>query len=141
MAEQLARGAGIRKTWQESARMKLLLGEDAVLDFTLGNPTAASPPEWTAALRRAAADGTPGVQRYVDNAGIAEVRRRVAAHVEADSGVAVTAAHVVMSCGAAGGLNVVLKALLDPGDEVVALSPFFPEYEHYADNHGGRLRL
>ena len=141
MAEQLARGSGIRQTWEECARMKAQLGEDAVCDFTLGNPIAPPPPEWSSALRQAVAEDAPGAHRYMDNAGHAEVRRRVAAHVEAESGTAVPASHVLMSCGAAGGLNVVLKALLDPGDEVITLAPFFPEYPFYVDNHGGRLSV
>jgi aspartate aminotransferase len=139
MAEQLARGSGIRKTWEECARMKAQFGEDAVCDFTLGNPIAPPPPGWSSALREAVAEDAPGAHRYMDNAGHGEVRRRVASYVQADSGIAVPASNVLMSCGAAGGLNVVLKALLDPGDEVITLAPFFPEYPFYVDNHGGRL--
>jgi aspartate aminotransferase len=77
----------------------------------------------------------------MDNAGFVQVRERIAEHFQQQYGVPANAAQVVMSCGAAGGLNVVLKAVLDPADEVISFSPYFPEYLFYVDNHGGILRL
>jgi aspartate aminotransferase len=133
--------SSIRQMFEEAAKLKERLGEQAVFDFSLGNPVAPPPPEFTESLRHAVSDSPPGAHRYMNNAGYPEVRAAVAVHFQREYGVAMTAAQVVMCCGAAGGLNVVLKALLDPGDEVIALSPYFPEYPFYADNHGGVLRL
>ena len=79
----------------------------------------------------------PGMHRYMNNAGYAETRAAVAAKLSKDSGLEVTAGHVIMTCGAGGALNVVLKTILNPGEEVIILAPFFVEYKFYIDNHGG----
>jgi aspartate aminotransferase len=75
------------------------------------------------------------------NAGYPEVRERIAARLAARSGVPYTAADILMTTGAAGAINTLLKAILDPGDEVLVLSPYFPEYRFYIENHGGRMVL
>jgi aspartate aminotransferase len=141
MAEHLANSSWIRRMFDAAAVLKAQRGEGAVFDFSLGNPVAAPPPEFLASLRNAVSEPPAGAHRYMTTAGYPDVRAAVARHVEQDYGLAITADHIVMSCGAAGGLNVALKALLDPGDEALAFSPYFPEYPFYADNHGGTLRL
>jgi len=73
----------------------------------------------------------------MSNSGYGDVRARVAAYLQKEQGVPVSADNIVMSCGAAGGLNVVLKTLLNPGEEVIVFAPFFVEYLYYIDNHGG----
>jgi len=78
------------------------------------------------------------LHRYMPNAGDPATRQALAAFLTRTHGVSFTEEQVVMTCGAAGALNVVLKALLDPGDEVVILAPYFPEYLFYVDNHGGK---
>jgi len=137
MAAQLEKASWIRQMFEEGTRLKAKFGDDQVCDFTLGNPNAAPPPSFADGLRSVAAADTPAAHRYMTNAGLPEARRAVAERVGADHGVTLTERHVVMSCGAAGGLNVVLKVILDPGDEVIVLAPYFPEYMAYADNHGG----
>jgi aspartate aminotransferase len=77
------------------------------------------------------------MHRYMNNAGYAETRIAVAAKLTKDSGLDITADHVIMTCGAGGALNVVLKTILNPGEEVIILAPFFVEYKFYIDNHGG----
>jgi aspartate aminotransferase len=77
------------------------------------------------------------MHRYMNNAGYPETRAAVAAKLSADSGLPVKAEHIIMTCGAGGALNVVLKAILNPGEEVLILAPFFVEYKFYIDNHGG----
>jgi aspartate aminotransferase len=74
------------------------------------------------------------------NAGLPETRDAIAARTAADQGVPLEGSHVVVTCGAAGALNIVFKALLDPGDEVLVSSPYFVEYGFIADNHGGVLK-
>ena len=81
------------------------------------------------------------MHRYMSNAGYEETRAAVAAELGTETGLDFTAGEVVMTCGAGGALNVVLKTLLDPGDEVVIFAPYFVEYRFYADNHGGTCRV
>jgi len=125
--------------FEEGLELKRQYGADQVFDFSLGNPVLEPPPQVADELRRLAAQPPAGLHRYMPNAGHPEVRARVAAYLAEDTGAALQADDIFMTCGAGGGLNIVLKALLDPGDEVVALAPFFPEYRFYAENHGGRL--
>jgi aspartate aminotransferase len=125
--------------FEEGNRLRALHGAGAVIDLSLGNPELDPPAAFHAALRAAVEeDGARrGLHRYMPNAGFAETRAAVAAHLGAQSGIPVEPDDVVMSCGAAGGINVVLKSLLEAGDEVIVLAPYFPEYEFYIDNHGG----
>src|SRR5207244_10661534 len=81
----------------------------------------------------------PHVHAYTPNAGPPRVRAVVAKRLQAATGLPYTANHVLMTVGAGAALNTVLKALLDPGDEVITVAPFFAEYTFYAENHGGRL--
>jgi len=126
----------IRRMFEEGARLKAIHGQDKVFDFSLGNPDV-PPPEKTlqcmAELSRTMFHG------YMPNAGYPDVRSTLAGHLSKIYGVGLTGDDIVMSCGAGGGLNVALKAMLDPGDEVMALAPYFVEYGFYVDNHGGRL--
>ena len=90
------------------------------------------------AMIEAAQDKTPGLHRYMPNAGLPDVRQAVAQTLSGEANVSLTANDLVMICGAAGGLNITLKTLLDPGDEVIVFAPYFVEYKFYADNHGGK---
>jgi aspartate aminotransferase len=123
--------------FEEGTRLKAVHGAHRVFDFSLGNPVLEPPPEVRAAFRAAIDDPAPGSHRYMPNAGFPWVRERVAAFLSDDFGVPITPDRVLMCVGAGGGLNVVLKSILDPGDEVVVLAPYFPEYQFYIDNHGG----
>lgn len=135
--EAMERASWIRRMFEDGARLKQEVGEDKVFDFSLGNPCLDPPPGYFEALRRTLEERHAGGYGYMPNAGYAETRAAVASSLREQRGTAVEPGDVVMTCGAAGGLNVVLKTLLNPGDEVVILSPFFPEYLFYVDNHGG----
>jgi aspartate aminotransferase len=135
VAGYLEKGSWIRKMFEEGARMKAQFGEEKVFDFSIGNPPEEPPREFSQEMRRLL--DVPGIHRYMSNAGFQEVRDAVARTVAKESGLPVTGEHVVMTTGAGGALNVALKALLDPGDEVIILAPFFVEYRFYVDNHGG----
>jgi len=135
----MERSSWIRRMFEEGARLKAEHGADNVYDFSLGNPILEPPPQVRAALQRLVADPTPGVHRYIPNPGLPAVRAHVAAQLAEATGLPYEAGHIVMTCGAAGAVNIALKALLNPGDEVVTLSPYFVEYDFYAANHGGRL--
>jgi len=129
----------IRKMFEEGIRMKQEVGEDNVFDFSLGNPILEPPESCQQALRDLAQNPPAGMHRYMSNAGVPEVRSSVAEYLSADTGHTLDANDVIMTCGAGGAMNVALKALLDPGDEVVVVAPCFPEYRFYSDNHGGKL--
>ncbi|MDP7556396.1 MAG: pyridoxal phosphate-dependent aminotransferase [Nitrospinaceae bacterium] len=138
VSEKLEMSSWIRKMFEEGLRMKQEHGADNVFDLSLGNPVVEPPAEVRQAIVSAANDSAAGLHRYMPNAGLADVREAVAKSLSAESGVELSADQIVMVCGAAGGLNITLKALLDPEEEVIAFSPFFVEYLFYSDNHGGK---
>jgi len=127
----------IRKMFEEGERMRRIHGNDSVYDFTLGNPNVEPPPEFEAEFRRLAEQPIPGMHRYMSNAGYEETRQAVAEVLAEKSGLAVTSRNVIMTCGASGALNVTLKTILNHGEEVIILTPYFVEYKFYIDNHGG----
>jgi aspartate aminotransferase len=127
----------IRKMFEEGARLKAEFGAENVFDFSLGNPDLPPPPEFQKTLVQLAENDSPGTHAYMPNGGYPFVREAVAARISSEQGVTLSVNEMLMTCGAAGGLNVTLKALLNPGDEVIILAPFFVEYKFYVDNHGG----
>ena len=137
--ENLQKASWIRRMFEEGARLKQERGADKVFDFTLGNPEIEPPPAVLAAARRVLDSPEPHLHAYMPNAGHPKVRAAVAARVAKATGLPYTANHIVMTVGAGAALNTVLKAVLDPGDEVITVAPFFVEYVYYAENHGGRL--
>jgi aspartate aminotransferase len=114
-------------------------GGGPVHDLSLGNPSLEPPKRFRAAVHALVDDDTPGRHRYMTNAGFPEVRAHVAALEAERFGLPIEADDITMTVGAAGGLNVVLRAVLDPGDEIAVPLPYFTEYDHYADNVGGKL--
>jgi aspartate aminotransferase len=139
VAENLTKASWIRRMFEEGARLKRDRGDDKVFDFTLGNPEIEPPPAVLAAARRVLDSDARHLHAYMPNAGLLPVREAVARRMAAATGLPYTANHIIMTVGAGAALNTVLKALLDPGDEVVTVAPFFAEYVFYAENHGGRL--
>src|SRR5574340_619604 len=137
--ESLSRSSWIRKMFEEGDRLRRLHGPEHVYDFTLGNPDLEPPACVATRLRGLVDDPVPGRHKYMSNAGYPETRRAIAAHVGGKAGLPLTENHVVMTVGAGGGLNVVLKTILNPGDEVIVSAPYFVEYGFYADNHQGTL--
>ncbi len=135
----ISQSSWIRKMFEEGARMRELYGAEHVFDFSLGNPNVEPPAVFGDALHRLAQEDRPGSHGYMPNAGYPETRAAVASHLRRVHGVPLAADQVVMTCGAGGGLNVILKTLLDPGDEVLVPSPYFVEYGFYADNAGGKM--
>ena len=115
-------------------------GAENVFDFTLGNPDVEPPEAVIAALRRVVAENRPRSHGYMPNAGFPRgARGRRANGWRSAPGLPFTAEDMIMTVGAAGAINTVLKSILDPGDEVIVLNPYFPEYRFYIENHGGRV--
>jgi aspartate aminotransferase len=139
VADNLGRASWIRRMFEEGARLKQERGADKVFDFTLGNPEVEPPAAVIEAARRILASTEPHLHAYMPNAGYPQVRATIAKRMSAATGLPYTANHVIMTVGAGAALNTVLKALLDPGDEVITVAPFFVEYVYYAENHGGKL--
>ncbi|PKL07700.1 MAG: aspartate aminotransferase [Spirochaetae bacterium HGW-Spirochaetae-7] len=135
----LARGSWIRKMFEAGIALKARLGADAVFDFSLGNPDLEPPPEFTAALKAAAGSDEPGAHAYMINSGYPFARAAMSEKVALEHGVPTTADDIVMTVGAAGAINVILGTVLNPGDEVVVIRPYFAEYSAYVDNHRGVL--
>lgn len=127
----------IRKMFEEGAVLKQKYGEDNVYDFSLGNPDLDPPAEVMDAVRKVAADTGHMRHGYMPNAGYPAVRAAMAEKTSLEQGVRISYENVVMSVGAAGAMNCVLKALLNAGDEVIVLCPYFTEYDHYIRNHNG----
>jgi aspartate aminotransferase len=134
-------GSFIRKMFEEGVQLKARYGEQNVFDFSLGNPNLEPPEAWKARLKSLVNENIPGIHRYMQNAGYPDTRDAVAGELNHSQGLNLTQDEIVMTCGAGGALNVILKTILDPGDEVVIPAPFFVEYRFYVDNAGGISRI
>lgn len=134
LKKQMSEGGWIRKMFEEGIALKQKFGEENVFDFSLGNPIIEPPPQFHKELRRWADKPLAGMHRYMPNAGYPETRAAVAQYLTVHSGIAFSSSDIVMTCGAAGGLNIALKTIIEAGDEVVIFSPYFVEYIYYIDN-------
>ncbi len=135
----LERTAWIRRMFEEGDRLRAEFGAENVSDLSLGNPILDPPPEAQARLEKLCREREPGVHRYTHNAGRIATREAIAEHLERATKLPYRADHVVMTVGAGGALNITLRAILDPEDEVLVLAPYFVDYAGYVANHGGRL--
>ena len=135
------RASWIRKMFEEGARLKAQYGADQVCDFSLGNPDLPPPAQYQQAAAKIIAAEGPGTHGYMANSGYPFVREAVAKQISVEQGLTVGGSDLLMTVGAAGALNVTMKSLLDPGDEVLILAPFFVEYHFYIDNHGGVTKV
>ena len=132
--------SAIRAMFEEGSRLAALHGRENVFDFSLGNPNFPAPEAVNRAIRDVIErEDSRLVHGYMSNAGYADVRGAVAASLNRRFGTAFGADNIIMSVGAAGGLNAVLKTLLNQGDEVIAFAPYFVEYGNYVANYDGKL--
>jgi aspartate aminotransferase len=139
IAQQIERASWIRRMFEAGVQLRLERGAENVFDFSIGNPDVEPPPAVIEALRKVVADDRPHRHGYMPNAGYPEVRASVASRLAARTGISFSGEDLLMTNGAAGAINTALKAILDPGDEVLVLSPYFPEYRFYIENHAGRV--
>jgi aspartate aminotransferase len=137
----LAGASWIRRMFEEGEELKRLHGEENVYDFSLGNPDIEPPDSLKKALKALADSPVVGMHRYMSNNGYVETRRAIADYIAEESGIAFEAKHIVMTVGAAGGLNIILKALLDEGEEIIVPAPYFVEFKFYIENSGGKIRI
>lgn len=141
MQQQVAGSSAIRAMFLEGKEMAAKIGAENVYDFSLGNPMTPIPAEFNQAmLDLIQTEGSLELHGYMDNAGYPEVRKVIADDLNKRFGTDFEGKHITMTVGAAGALNIVLKAILDPEDEVLALAPYFGEYRGYTANHQGVLK-
>jgi len=140
IAKTVAGSSLIRKMFEAGIALKKEYGAENVYDFSLGNPDLPPPDSVKAALMEIAEScGKPFALGYMPNAGYPETRAALAGLVSTTQQMETPAANIVVTCGAAGGLNACFRAVLSPGDEVVCPSPYFVEYGFYTGNFGGTL--
>ena len=141
MQEAVANSSAIRAMFLEGKELAAKVGAENVYDFSLGNPMTPVPEEYNQAIIDAVQnESSLELHGYMDNAGYPETRQAVADNLNRRFGTEFAGKHIVMTVGAAGALNVVFKTILDPGDEVLALAPYFGEYRGYVANHQGILK-
>lgn len=141
IAELMKSSSWIRAMFEEGEKLKKKYGPENIFDFTLGNPITEPPKALRQELVRIVSSDVKGKHRYMTNSGYEEVREDIAAFHRTKTGLPFTKDHFVMTVGSAGGLNVVLKSVLDPGDEVIVLNPYFVEFRFYIENHNGIMKL
>ncbi len=140
MLNMVKNSSAIRAMFEEGAKMAARYGADNVYDFSLGNPNVAAPAQVKDAILDLVEKEDPvRLHGYMNNAGFEEVREAIAQSLNGRFGTKFTQKNILMTVGAAGGLNVILKTLLNPGDEVITFSPYFGEYRSYVDNFEGKL--
>lgn len=137
ISSYIASSSWIRKMFEEGLQLKKIHGNDAVLDFSLGNPDVEAPPEVKKALEEILKNYNPKMHGYMPNAGLPETRKILAYKVSKEQGIDVPPENIIVTVGAAGGINIVLKTIIDEGDKVLFPSPYFVEYFFYVENHGG----
>lgn len=140
MKQYVSQSSIIRAMFEEGKKLAEIYGEDNVFDFSLGNPNV-EPPE---SIKQAVIDIVNTepqnlIHGYMSNSGYDDVRTKIAGKLNEEYNVKLTEDNLVMTCGAAGGLNIMLKTILNPSEEVITFSPFFGEYENYVRNFGGKL--
>lgn len=137
--EKYVEGSSVtRAMFEEGKKLAAKYGAENVYDFSLGNPSVEPPREVKRAIVDILEEDAPNfVHGYMNNSGYEEVREKVAQSINRKFGTAFSQKNILMTVGAAGGLNVALKTLLDPGDEVMAFAPYFGEYNNYVANFDG----
>ncbi len=142
MMELTGKNSAIRAMFEEGNRLAAIYGRDNVYDFSLGNPNFPAPDSVRDTAVRLLTEKDPvSLHGYMPNAGFPAVRRTVADSLNRRFGTKFTDNNILMTVGAAGGLNVILRTLLNPGDEVMVFAPYFVEYGNYVANYGGVIKV
>ncbi len=139
VSADMATASWIREMFEKGRRLRAEHGDESVSDFSLGNPNGIPPEAFFQALREVAGESRPALHRYMPNAGFDETRDAIARFLSDEYGIEFDARSIVLTSGAAGGLNVTLRAICDPEDEVLVLAPYFPEYRFYIEHAGARM--
>ena len=138
MRTMVSNSSTIRAMFEEGKRLSSIYGEENVFDFSIGNPNVEPPEEIKEIINKILNEEKPNfIHGYMNNSGYEDVREAIANHLGKEYNLELKCENIVMTCGAAGGLNVILKSILDPEDEVIVFAPFFGEYVNYVKNFDG----
>jgi len=137
MKPLMANNSVIRAMFEEGTRMREIYGAENVYDFSLGNPNVPAPKAVNESMIRLLKEDHQDIHSYMSNAGFPEVRDAIARSINQKHQTGFTRNNIIMTCGAAGGLNVALKTILNPGEEVLVFVPYFLEYNWYVKNVDG----
>ena len=138
--EQMNDSSWIRRMFEEGIELRKIHGAKNVFDLSLGNPLLEPPDEFRAELARLLANEAPGTHRYMPNGGFPEVRASVAEVLAEESDIPITGDEILMTVGAAGAINTILRSILDQNDEVVLIAPYFAEYIFYVQHQAGVVK-
>lgn len=142
MKQYVEQSSPIRAMFEEGKRLSEIYGKENVFDFSLGNPNVEPPESVKNSIIEILNSETPTyVHGYMNNSGYEDVRKSISSNLNEKYGTNLTEESIVMTCGAAGGLNVIFKTLLNDGDEVIIFAPFFGEYKFYVANYGGVIKV
>ena len=137
---QIKKSSVIRQMFEEGARLAKQYGKENVFDFSLGNPNVPAPDSVNESVKKILdTEESVKIHGYMNNAGFPEVRKKIADSLNRRFRTGFDETNICMSTGAAGGMNAILKAILNPGDEVIVFAPYFGEYANYVANFGGTL--
>lgn len=130
----------IRAMFEEGNRLAGIYGPENVFDFSLGNPNVPAPEAVKTTIKELLDTEDPVILHgYMSNAGFEDVREAIAEDINKKHGLNLTYKHVAMTVGAGGGLSVVFRTIMDPGDEVITFAPFFGPYRSYVADNGGKM--
>lgn len=140
MKNLVANNSAIRAMFEEGKRLAGIYGEENVFDYSIGNPNVEPPENIKNAINEILNEESPNfIHGYMNNSGYEDVRDKISAFLNKKYTLDLSNKNIVMTCGAAGGLNIMLKTLLNPEDEVITFAPYFGEYRHYTNNYDGKL--
>lgn len=138
--QALAGSSAIRAMFIEGKALAEKVGAENVYDFSLGNPATEAPKALNEAIKEILdEEDSLIIHGYMDNSGYEDVRQSVADNLNRRFGTHFNYHNIIMTVGAAGGLNIIFKTILDPGSEVMVFAPYFGEYRSYAANFDGKL--
>ena len=130
----------IRNMFEEGKKLSQIYGDENVYDFSIGNPNVEPPEHIKSIINEILNSESPNlIHGYMNNSGYEDVRDSIASYLNKKENLSLNKDNIVMTCGAAGGLNIILKTLLNPGDEVITFAPYFGEYKNYVNNFDGKL--
>lgn len=140
MKSLVSNSSTIRAMFEEGKRLSAIYGEENVFDYSIGNPNVEPPENIKKVITEILNEETPNfVHGYMNNSGYEDVRDAISTFLNEKNNLTLSKDNIVMTCGAAGGLNIILKSILNPGDEVITFTPYFGEYGNYVKNFDGKL--
>lgn len=140
MKNLVSNNSTIRAMFEEGKKLSEIYGEENVFDYSIGNPNVEPPESIKKVITEIINSESPNlVHGYMNNSGYEDVRDAISTFLNKKNDLNITRDNIIMTCGAAGGLNIILKSLLNPQDEVITFSPYFGEYNNYVQNFDGKL--